>query len=164
MPGSLTCVPVATLGIRGTDYTARLCSGDCGGSANQGNEEDGLYIGVSVGGVWVKNDAGNLDIDKNEYGFVAKAPAGWSTGAETGGGLTLARRSEAVSSIRQFGVKAIFVETSVNPAVIREIAREAGVKVGGKLYSDSMGKPGSAGETYIGMMRENVLTIVRELR
>jgi manganese/iron transport system substrate-binding protein len=38
------------------------------------------------------------------------------------------------------------------------------VSVGGKLYSDSMGGPGTAGETYIGMMRENVLTIVKALK
>ena len=64
----------------------------------------------------------------------------------------------------EFGVKAIFVETSVNPKTVRELAREAGVEIGGELYSDSMGGPGTAGESYIGMMRENVLTIVSSLR
>ena len=69
-----------------------------------------------------------------------------------------------VESIRQFGVKAIFVETSVNPKQVRAIAEDAGVAIGGELYSDSMGSAGSAGETYLGMMRENVLTIVEALR
>jgi manganese/iron transport system substrate-binding protein len=99
-----------------------------------------------------------------EYEFKSAAPAGWSTGDEIGGGVTPERRRQAVESIRQFGVKAIFVETSVNPKLIRQIAADAGVKVGGELYSDSMGGPGSAGETYIGMMRENVLTIVEALK
>jgi manganese/iron transport system substrate-binding protein len=99
-----------------------------------------------------------------EYGFESKAPAGWSTGQEIGAGVTPARRRETIDSIREFGVKAIFVETSVNPTLIEEIAREAGVNVGGKLYSDSMGGSGTAGETYIGMMRENVLTIVHALK
>ncbi len=99
-----------------------------------------------------------------QYGFRSAAPTGWSTGQEIGGGLTPARRQQAVDSIRQFGVKAIFVETSVNPKLIREIAKEAGVRIGGRLYSDSMGTAGSAGETYIGMMRENVLTIVAALK
>ncbi len=58
---------------------------------------------------------------------------------------------------------AIFVETSVNPKLIRQIAEDAGVKIGGTLYSDSMGPEDSAGETYIGMMRENVLQLVRSL-
>lgn len=99
-----------------------------------------------------------------EYGFDAKAPAGWSTGAEIGGGITTDRKRETIESIRRFGVKAIFIETSVRPTLIEEIAKEAGVKVGGKLYSDSMGMKGTLGETYLGMMRENVLTIVQALK
>ena len=51
-----------------------------------------------------------------------------------------------------------------HPDIIAEIAKEAGVVVGGELYSDSMGPAGSAGESYIGMMRENVLTIVDALK
>ena len=98
------------------------------------------------------------------YGFKSAAPAGWSTGAEVGGGVTPERRQEAVDSIRKYGVKAIFVETSVNPELIRQIAKDAGVVVGGELYSDSMGPSGTAGETYLGMMRENVLTIVEALK
>ena len=44
------------------------------------------------------------------------------------------RRKATVESIRKFGVKAIFVETSVNPKLIHEIETEAGVEIGGKLY------------------------------
>ncbi len=99
-----------------------------------------------------------------EYGFKNRAPVGWSTGSELGAGMTPARRMRVVDSIRTYGVKAVFVETSVNPKLVRQIAEDAGVKVGGELYSDSMGEEGSAGETYIGMMRENVLTIVNALK
>lgn len=98
------------------------------------------------------------------YGFRNEAPVGWSTGSELGAGMTPDRFKKVVESIKSFGVKAVFVETSVNPKLIREIARSAGVEVGGRLYSDSMGEAGTAGETYIGMMRENVLTIVEALR
>jgi manganese/iron transport system substrate-binding protein len=99
-----------------------------------------------------------------EYGFQNRAPVGWSTGSEVGGGMTPERFKAVVESIKSFGVKAVFVETSVNPKLVREIAREAGVKVGGELYSDSMGAEGTAGETYIGMMRENVLTVIHGLK
>jgi manganese/iron transport system substrate-binding protein len=99
-----------------------------------------------------------------QYGFRAAAPAGWSTGEEIGGGITPERRRQTVESIREYGVKAIFVETSVNPKIVREIASEAGVEIGGQLYSDAMGAAGTAGETYIGMMRENVLKIVQGLK
>jgi manganese/iron transport system substrate-binding protein len=99
-----------------------------------------------------------------DYGFKNETPVGWSTGSEVGGGQTPERRRKVIASIKNLGVKAIFVETSVNPKLIREIAREAGVKIGGELYSDSMGAPGTSGETYIGMMRENTLKIVGALK
>ncbi len=99
----------------------------------------------------------------SSYGFKPAAPVGWST-EELGGGLTAEKRRIVVDSIRKFGVKAIFVETSVNPKLIQQIAKDADIEVGGTLYSDAMGEEGTAGESYIGMMRENVLTIVQALK
>ena len=96
--------------------------------------------------------------------FLSIAPVGWSTGAEVGAGITPERRRKVVDSIRDSGAPAIFVETTINPKQIREIAKETGVKIGGELYSDSMGPEDSAGETYIGMMRENTLLIVNALK
>ena len=97
-----------------------------------------------------------------EYGFKSSAPVGWST-QEVGAELTPARRALVIQSIADSGVAAVFVETSVNPEAIQQIAVDAGVRVGGELYSDSMGAAGTLGETYLGMMRENALTIVRAL-
>jgi len=96
--------------------------------------------------------------------FLSIAPVGWSTGAEVGAGITPERRRIVISSIKESGAPAIFVETTINPKQIREIAKETGVAIGGELYSDSMGPEDSAGETYIGMMRENVLLIVNALQ
>lgn len=96
--------------------------------------------------------------------FLSIAPVGWSTGAEVGAGITPERRKMVVASIKNAAAPAIFVETTINPKQIREIAKETGVKIGGELYSDSMGPEDTAGETYIGMMRENVLLIVNALK
>lgn len=98
-----------------------------------------------------------------ENDYLSLAPVGWSTGSEVGGGMTPAKRAEVVASLKESGAPAVFVETSVNPKLLREIAKEAGVVIGGTLYSDSMGEAGTAGERYIGMMRENVIIIVRAL-
>ena len=98
------------------------------------------------------------------YNFKSASPEGWSTAGEVGAGVTSGSQQATIDSIKRHGVKAIFVETSVNKKLIRSIAEEAGVEIGGELYSDSMGPPGSAGETYLGMMRENVLTIVNALK
>ena len=69
-----------------------------------------------------------------------------------------------VESIRSYKVKAIFVETTSNPEVVRQIAKDAGVTVAGALYADAMGPEGSVAETYFGMMRENVIKIVSALK
>jgi manganese/iron transport system substrate-binding protein len=96
------------------------------------------------------------------YNFQARSPQGWST-AELKG-VSVAKQKEIVEMIRSEGVKSIFVETTLNKEMIESIAKDAGVEIGGELYSDAMGTPGSAGETYLGMMRENVLTIVQALK
>ncbi len=127
---------------------------------------------------WILREVNNIPVEQRvlvtshdafnyfcqAYGLKSATPVGWSTGKEVGAGITPQRRQETIDSIREHQVQAIFVETSVNPTMVREIAREAGVKIGGELYSDSMGGPDTAGETYIGMMRENVLTIVQSLK
>jgi hypothetical protein len=69
---------VATIGIRGTDYTARLCNKDCSnnfGIASSRTESviDGLYIGVIDGGVLLKNNLGTLNLDELQYGYVKDA-------------------------------------------------------------------------------------------
>jgi hypothetical protein len=58
--------PSAVIGVRGTNYSARFCDGDCGGSA-----ADGLFIGVSEGAGSITNNGGELELGKNEYGFAA---------------------------------------------------------------------------------------------
>ena len=66
------------------------------------------------------------------------------------------------------GIKAIFVETSVNDRAIKAVQRAARangheVGIGGTLFSDAMG--GTPPEdTYVGMVRSNVKKIVRALK
>jgi manganese/zinc/iron transport system substrate-binding protein len=47
-----------------------------------------------------------------------------------------------------------------------EAARSRGheVKVGGELFSDALGNPGTEEGTYLGMIRHNVNTIVEALK
>lgn len=98
-----------------------------------------------------------------EYNFQIVSLAKWSTD-EIGGGSTLDRRKELISTIREKGVKALFAETSIDPEIMKVICKETGAKLGGKLYSDAMGGKGSPGETYIGMMKQNVKIIVEALK
>lgn len=69
-----------------------------------------------------------------------------------------------VNSIKSIGVPAIFAETTINPQLITTVAEEAGVKLSPKeLYSDSIGAPGSEGDSYINMMVSNTRAIVEAL-
>ena len=67
-----------------------------------------------------------------------------------------------VAKIKEQGVKAVFVESSMSPKLARTIADEAGVAVvdSESLYADSLGKPGSDADTYIGATVANTRTIL----
>lgn len=72
--------------------------------------------------------------------------------------------SKLSDSIRKSKVPAIFAETTINPALIKAVAEEAGVKLAPRqLYSDSIGAPGSEGDTYTKMLVSNTKTIVEAL-
>jgi manganese/zinc/iron transport system substrate-binding protein len=65
-------------------------------------------------------------------------------------------------------IGAIFVESSVSDQNIRALvegaaARGHKVAVGGELFSDAMGKPGTPEGTYLGMIDHNARTIARAL-
>ncbi len=68
-----------------------------------------------------------------------------------------------IAKIKADKVAAVFVETTTNPKFLQSVARDAGVKVGGTLYSDSLGVPGTPGDTYIKMLVANTRTIVETL-
>ena len=75
--------------------------------------------------------------------------------------------SDLVHKIRSEGVKAVFSEASLPPKTAEAIASQAGVKVvegDDALYGDSLGPPGSDGDTYLKMQRHNTKVIVENLR
>ena len=68
-----------------------------------------------------------------------------------------------VELVRERQAPAVFVETSVNPALIEQVARETGADVAGPLYSDSIGKKGGPAETFVGTVAENVRMMTESL-
>lgn len=69
--------------------------------------------------------------------------------------------------IRDRKVRALFIETSVAPTlnqIVRNLADDTAVNLGGTLFSDSLGPPDSGGDTYLNMMRHNTRAIVEALR
>ena len=94
-----------------------------------------------------------------DYGFTVLSVNGVSTEGEAD-----ARRVAAlVDEIRRDRIPAVFVESSTNPRLVENLVQETGVSLGGTLYADGLGPPGSGAETYDALFRHNVSAIVRAL-
>lgn len=90
---------------------------------------------------------------------------GISTASEYG----LKDVQQLVDTLVSRNIKAVFVESSVPKASIEAVVEGAKAKghtvvIGGELFSDAMGEPGTAEGTYIGMVKHNVDTIVQALQ
>jgi ABC-type Zn uptake system ZnuABC Zn-binding protein ZnuA len=68
-----------------------------------------------------------------------------------------------VDLIEDEGVRAIFAENTVNPALAEQLAEQTGIAVIDDLYTDSLGEPGSGAETYIGLMQTDTVILVEAL-
>ena len=100
------------------------------------------------------------------FGWRMAAIQGLSTEDEAGVGDV----QETVDFVIDNDIPVLFVESSIPPdtieAVVEAITAAGGsVRVGVReLYSDAMGEPGTFGGTYVGMIAENVLTILQSYR
>ncbi|MGZ8939171.1 MAG: metal ABC transporter solute-binding protein, Zn/Mn family [Limisphaerales bacterium] len=99
------------------------------------------------------------------YGFQVVGLQGISTVTEAG----VADMAKMVDFIKEMKVPAVFVESSVSHATIDRISSDAGVKIGGEIFSDAMGTPGQMENgydlgTYEGMIKHNLNTIVNALK
>lgn len=95
-----------------------------------------------------------------DYGFKIYPIEGVSTAEEP----STRRVAELLSVIKKEKVKSVFFENMQNPKVITQITKETGATVGGELYADGLGAPGSHAATYIDMLRHNADTIVDALK
>jgi len=93
------------------------------------------------------------------YGLNLQAIQGVSTDAE----VQTADILRVNKVIRESGVPAVFVETTINPKMLNIIAKDNNIVVGGSLFSDSIGDENSAAPTYLEMLRYNTNTIVAAL-
>ena len=101
------------------------------------------------------------------YGFEVHGLQGVSTAS----GISTVDVSQLVTLIGKRKIPTIFAETSVPDRSLQSVCE--GVKsewkfevrlAQTKLFSDALGEPGTSTGTYIGMVRQNVETIVAALR
>jgi manganese/zinc/iron transport system substrate-binding protein len=98
------------------------------------------------------------------YGIEVVGVQGTSTAAEAG----LGDINRLVDLVVTRGIPAVFVETSVADRTVAAVvegaaARGHRVVLGGRLYSDSLGEPGSGADSLAGALLANVEAIVTAL-
>jgi manganese/zinc/iron transport system substrate-binding protein len=127
---------------------------------------------------WIRERVGTLEPERRvlvtahdafgyfgrAYGFEVRGLLGVSTASEAG----TSDVQDLADFIVEREIPAIFVETSVPPRYVQALqeavrARGFAVEIGGSLYSDSLGDPGTKAGTYTGTFRANVEAIVTAL-
>ena len=93
------------------------------------------------------------------YGLQLEAIVGISTEAEV-------QPSDIIrvhKVIKESRVPAIFMESTINPKILQQIAKDNNIVIGGELYADSLGDKDSPASTYLKMLKHNIDTIVNGL-
>ena len=105
------------------------------------------------------HDAFGYLIRRYGFTYVGAVVPGYSTVAEPSA-QDMAALEDA---IRELGVKAILVGSSVNPDLAERVASDTGAALV-FLYSGSLSEAGGPADTYIAFMRYNVSAIIEALR
>ncbi|MDB4286099.1 zinc ABC transporter substrate-binding protein [bacterium] len=95
----------------------------------------------------------------NRYGLQVESVLGTSTEADVQTGDML----HLVQVIKEKGVPSIFIESTINPKLLKQLAGDIGIVIGGKLFADSLGDKESGADTYMNMLKQNAMLIVQGL-
>ncbi|MFK8101706.1 MAG: metal ABC transporter solute-binding protein, Zn/Mn family [Saprospiraceae bacterium] len=93
------------------------------------------------------------------YGIQLESVLGTSTDADV-------QTSDVVrlnEVIKKNKVPAVFIESTIRPKLLEQLAKDNNIKVGGKLYADSIGDKDSPASTYLKMLRHNTDVIHQAL-
>ena len=93
------------------------------------------------------------------YGLRLESVMGTSTDADVRTS-DLMRLNEV---IQQHKIPVVFIESTINPKLLNQVAADNDISIGGKLYSDSLGDKDSPASTYLKMVRYNTDVIVNGL-
>lgn len=95
----------------------------------------------------------------NAYGLTFLAPVGIDTEAEP----SARDLATLIDQLKTRKVGALFVENITNPDLVNQIARETGLKIGGRLFSDALSAKGGPATSYLKMFEHNLGTLVSAL-
>ena len=94
-----------------------------------------------------------------DYGLTFLAPLGIDTDSEP----SARDLTKLIDHLKSVGAGALFVENITNPSLIQQIARETGIQVGGRLFSDALSERGGPATSYEEMFKHNLETLITAL-
>ncbi|MEM1307423.1 MAG: zinc ABC transporter substrate-binding protein [Pseudomonadota bacterium] len=94
------------------------------------------------------------------YGLSFLAPVGIDTEAEP----SAQELAQLIDQLKQAKVAGLFVENITSPALVEQISRETGLKIGGRLFSDALSEKGGPATSYLSMFEHNLGVIVTALK
>jgi manganese transport system substrate-binding protein len=77
--------------------------------------------------------------------------------------VTPQRLATTIETVRTNGVRAVFCESTVSDAAMRQVAEASGARFGGTLYVDSLSGPDGPVPTFLDLLRHDVTTITSAL-
>ncbi len=78
----------------------------------------------------------------------------WEINTEAQG--TPEQMKQVLAKINDSDVKSLFVESSVSPKSMKQVAKETNLPIYSKIYTDSLAKKGTQGDTYYDMVKWNI--------
>ncbi|WP_417480682.1 zinc ABC transporter substrate-binding protein AztC [Maricaulis maris] len=97
---------------------------------------------------------------ERDYDVLFLAPQGVSTESEA----SAADVASLIREIREKRASAVFDENIADARLVEQIASEAGLTLGGTLYSDALSPPDGPAASYLDMMRHNVRTLATAIK
>lgn len=92
---------------------------------------------------------------ERDYGVTFLSPQGVSTESEA----SAADVASLIRLIREHDAGAVFAENIADSRLVEQIASEAGLALGGTLYSDALSAPDGPAPGYLALMRHNLSTL-----
>ncbi|MGF1482925.1 MAG: metal ABC transporter substrate-binding protein [Opitutales bacterium] len=105
----------------------------------------------------------NMRYFAHRYGFALSGSLLGSLSTTETGPSALAM-TRLLKRIQAQQIQAVFAENIMNTELAEQVAREADLPEPPRLITGALSRPGTPGDTYVGMMRHNTRTIVDALK
>jgi zinc/manganese transport system substrate-binding protein len=97
----------------------------------------------------------SLEYLSKAFGITMISVSGWTNKSEP----SAAELGQLTKQIQQEHIHALFIDSITDPRAIERVAKETEAHIGGTLYGDALSKPGGEADTYINMIRHDIIAL-----